>query len=201
MINTVDKMIVNKTIVDKTGENKRLFFALALPNALQQNIVQWRADNFSPEAGRPIAAANLHLTLAFLGEVSAAKAQILQQQAGRISQLGFNVALDDIGHWPGSGVIWLGCKNSPRGLLQLAQLLRSQAARSGCYQTPLPFHPHVTLLRGAVRPVALPAKTHNESFRVNHFSLYESVFARGRTRYNMVQSWPLVGSERRSDAD
>ncbi|MCB5303400.1 RNA 2',3'-cyclic phosphodiesterase [Yersinia bercovieri] len=196
MINTVDKMIV-----DKTRENKRLFFALALPNALQQNIVQWRADNFSPEAGRPIAAANLHLTLAFLGEVSAAKAQILQQQAGRISQLGFNVALDDIGHWPGSGVIWLGCKNPPRSLLQLAQLLRSQAARSGCYQTPLPFHPHVTLLRGAVHPVALPAKTHNESFRVNHFSLYESVFARGRTRYNMVQSWPLVGSERRSDAD
>ncbi|CQR23492.1 2'-5' RNA ligase [Yersinia enterocolitica] len=104
--------------------------------------------------------------------------------------------LDDIGHWPSSGVVWLGCKNPPRGLLQLAQLLRSQAARSGCYQTPLPFHPHVTLLRGAVRPVALPAKTQNESFRGDHFSLYESVFARGRTRYNVIQSWPLTGSSK-----
>ncbi len=142
MINAVDKTIVNK----------RLFFALALPDSLQQRIVQWRADNFPPEAGRPIAAANLHLTLAFLGEVSHAKAQVLQQQAGRISQSDFNVTLDDIGHWPGSGVVWLGCKNPPRGLLQLAQLLRSQAARSGCYQTPQPFHPHVSLFRGAIRP-------------------------------------------------
>lgn len=133
--------------------------------------------------------------LAFLGEVSHAKAQVLQQQAGRISQSDFNVTLDDIGHWPGSGVVWLGCKNPPRGLLQLAQLLRSQAARSGCYQTPQPFHPHVSLFRGAIRPVAIPAKTTNESFRADHFSLYESVYARGRTRYNMVQSWPLADSE------
>lgn len=194
MINVVDKNTVNKT------KPRRLFFALALPEDMQQNIVQWRADNFPPEAGRPIAAANLHLTLAFLGEVSAAKAQVLQQLAGRISQPDFNITLDDIGHWPGSGVIWLGCKNPPRGLLQLAQLLRSQAARSGCYQTPLPFHPHVTLLRGAVRPVAIPAKTANESFHASHFSLYESVFARGRTRYHLVQSWPLASSERTSDA-
>ncbi|HHH0144433.1 TPA: RNA 2',3'-cyclic phosphodiesterase [Yersinia enterocolitica] len=185
MINAVDKTIVNK----------RLFFALTLPDVLQQRIVQWRADNFPPETGRPIAAANLHLTLAFLGEVSHAKAQVLQQQAGRINQSGFNVTLDDIGHWPGSGVVWLGCKNPQRGLLQLAQLLRSQVARSGCYQTPLPFHPHVSLFRGAIRPVAIPAKTTNESFQADHFSLYESVYARGRTRYNMVQSWPLADSE------
>ncbi|AHM75688.1 RNA 2',3'-cyclic phosphodiesterase [Yersinia hibernica] len=189
MINTVDKTM-----------NKRLFFALDLPDTVQQNIVQWRAAHFPPDAGRPIAAANLHLTLAFLGEVSQAKAQILQQQAGRISQSGFHVTLDDMGHWPNSGVIWLGCKNPARGLLQLAQLLRSQAARSGCYQTPLPFHPHVTLFRAAIRPVAIPAKTTSESFRVDHFSLYESVFARGRTRYNIVQSWPLTSTHRTSDA-
>ncbi|EIS37690.1 putative 2'-5' RNA ligase domain protein, partial [Yersinia pestis PY-58] len=50
------------------------------------------------------------------------------------------------------------------------------------------------------RPVALPAKSGNETFQADHFSLYESVFARGRTRYNIVQSWPLAGSERKPDA-
>ncbi|WP_312181746.1 2'-5' RNA ligase family protein, partial [Pantoea sp. CTOTU46764] len=49
---------------------QRLFFALELPAPLQQQLVQWRADNFAAEAGKPVAAANLHLTLAFLGEVS-----------------------------------------------------------------------------------------------------------------------------------
>ena len=29
-------------------------------------------------------------------------------------------------------------------------MLRAQAARSGCYQSPQPFHPHITLLRDAV---------------------------------------------------
>jgi 2'-5' RNA ligase len=33
--------------------------------------------------------------------------------------------------------------------LQLANMLRAQAARSGCYQSPQPFHPHITLLRDA----------------------------------------------------
>lgn len=59
--------------VDELKRVRRLFFALTLPDAMQQEIVQWRAGHFSPEAGRPVAAANLHLTLAFLGEVSATK--------------------------------------------------------------------------------------------------------------------------------
>ncbi|WP_303393948.1 2'-5' RNA ligase family protein, partial [Klebsiella pneumoniae] len=53
------------------SEPKRLFFALELPSAVQKQIVQWRATHFPEDAGRPVAADNLHLTLAFLGEVSA----------------------------------------------------------------------------------------------------------------------------------
>ena len=60
-------------------ESKRLFFAIELPTPLQRQIVRWRADHFPPEAGRPVAAANLHLTLAFLGDVSAEK----QREIGR----------------------------------------------------------------------------------------------------------------------
>ncbi len=55
------------------SEPKRLFFALELPSAVQKQIVQWRATHFPEDAGRPVAADNLHLTLAFLGEVSAEK--------------------------------------------------------------------------------------------------------------------------------
>ncbi|MBF4651936.1 RNA 2',3'-cyclic phosphodiesterase, partial [Serratia marcescens] len=50
------------------SNSRRLFFALSLPDALQQQVIRWRAEAFAPEAGRPVAAANLHLTLAFLGE-------------------------------------------------------------------------------------------------------------------------------------
>ncbi|WP_343464321.1 RNA 2',3'-cyclic phosphodiesterase [Pantoea sp.] len=170
---------------------QRLFFALELPTALQQTLVQWRADNFPSEAGKPVAAANLHLTLAFLGEVSAATSQTLQQLAARIQQPGFTLDLDDAGHWPRPGVVWLGCQRAPRGLLQLASLLRAQAARHGCAQGTQPFHPHVTLLRHATSPVALPPRGFHWQLQVTHFALFASTYAQGRTRYKRLARWPL----------
>lgn len=174
------------------SEQKRLFFGIALPNEISQSVIQWRADTFPAEAGRPVAAANLHLTLAFLGEISDEKAGALKQLAGRIQQRPFTLTLDDAGHWPRSGVVWLGPKQSPRGLQQLAELLRSQAARSGCYQSPMPFHPHVTLLRNATQPVSLPPRNFSWPFRVERFALFQSVYARGRTRYQQLAEWALT---------
>ncbi|MDI7573940.1 RNA 2',3'-cyclic phosphodiesterase, partial [Cronobacter sakazakii] len=85
------------------SDQKRLFFALPLPADLQQQIIEWRAAHFAPDAGRPIAAANLHITLAFLGDVSAQKQRTLSELAGRIQQPGFTLTLDDAGHWPRGG--------------------------------------------------------------------------------------------------
>ncbi|WP_029591171.1 RNA 2',3'-cyclic phosphodiesterase [Franconibacter pulveris] len=173
------------------SESKRLFFALEIPGDIQQHIVRWRAEQFPVEAGRPIAAANLHITLAFLGDVSEEKQRILAAQAGRIAQPAFQLRLDDAGHWPRSRVVWLGPRQAPRGLLQLANLLRAQAARSGCAQSPQPFHPHVTLLRNAQHRVALPPPGFGWTFPVDAFVLYESLFEQGRTRYKPVDRWLL----------
>lgn len=176
------------------SDAKRLFFAIELPDEVQQSLIRWRADNFAPEAGRPVPAANLHMTLAFLGDISAEKQRALETLAGRIRQPGFILNLDDAGHWPRSRVVWLGTRRSPRGLLQLADMLRAQAARSGCYQSPQPFHPHITLLRDAQSVQAIPAPGFHWSVPVKAFVLYESSFARGRTRYTPLNRWTLTES-------
>ncbi|XTZ37661.1 RNA 2',3'-cyclic phosphodiesterase [Salmonella enterica] len=173
------------------SESKRLFFAIALPADIQTQIVHWRAQQFPPDAGRPIAAANLHLTLAFLGDIGKDKQRALEQLAGRIHQPGFTLALDDAGHWLRSRVVWLGSRQPPRGLLQLAEMLRAQAARSGCFQSPRPFHPHITLLRDASHAVTIPPPGFRWSFAVNEFVLYESQFVQGRTRYTPLNRWTL----------
>lgn len=174
------------------SESKRLFFAIEMPAPLQRQIVRWRADHFAPEAGRPVAGCNLHLTLAFLGDVSPEKQQALAAMAGRIRQPEFTLTLDDAGQWLRSRVVWLGTRQPPRGLLQLANMLRAQAARSGCYQSPQPFHPHITLLRDASHAVAIPPPGFHWSFAVKDFVLYESRFAGGRTRYTPLQRWTLT---------
>ncbi|MCZ3384372.1 RNA 2',3'-cyclic phosphodiesterase [Kosakonia sp. SOY2] len=173
------------------SEPKRLFFALELPADIQTQVVQWRAQQFPPDAGRPIAAANLHLTLAFLGEISAEKQRALEALAGRIRQPVFTLTLDDAGQWLRSRVVWLGSRQPPRGLLQLADMLRAQASRSGCYQNPQPFHPHITLLRDASHAVTIPPPGFHWSFPVTAFALYESQFIQGRTRYTQLHRWTL----------
>ena len=173
------------------SESKRLFFAIEIPAKIQKQLVQWRADNFPADAGVPVAAANMHITLAFLGEVSAEKQRALAAKAGRIRQPGFTLPLDDAGQWLRSRVVWLGTRQPPRGLLQLANMLRAQAARSGCYQSPQPFHPHLTLLRNAGQAVSIPAPGFHWDFPVTEFVLYESRYAGGRTRYTPLQRWTL----------
>lgn len=181
------------------SESKRLFFAIEPPAAIQRQIVRWRAGHFPAEAGRPVAAANLHLTLAFLGEVSAEKQRALVAMAGRIHQTGFSLNLDDAGQWLRSRVVWLGTRQPPRGLLQLANMLRAQAARSGCYQSPQPFHPHISLLRNTSHAVAIPAPGFSWTFTVDEFVLYESVFHQGRTRYTPLQRFTLSENPRNHD--
>lgn len=100
---------------------QRLFFALELPDSLQQQLVRWRAENFAEDDGKPVAAANLHLTLAFLGEVSSETSQKLQQLAARIVQPGFTLNLDDAGHWPRPGVVWLGCQRAPPRIIAVSE--------------------------------------------------------------------------------
>ncbi len=171
---------------------QRLFFALELPAMLQQQLVQWRADNFAADAGIPVAAANLHLTLAFPGTVNDKTCEQLQQLAARIAQPAFTLDLDDAGHWLRPGIVWLGCQRAPRSLLQLAGLLRAQAARLGCGQSAQPFHPHITLLRHATQGIALPPRGFHWRTRITHFALLSSSFYRGRTRYNVLTRWPLI---------
>ncbi|MCS2149105.1 RNA 2',3'-cyclic phosphodiesterase [Scandinavium manionii] len=173
-------------------EPKRLFFALELPDDVQQQIIHWRAANFPADSGRPVAAANLHLTLAFLGEVSADKQRALETLAGRIRQPGFTVDLNDAGQWLRSQVVWLGTRQPPRGLLQLANMLRAQAARSGCYQSPQPFHPHITLLRNTATAVPIPAPGFSWQVPISEFALYSSEYSRGRTRYTRLTHWTLT---------
>ncbi|EDU6438009.1 RNA 2',3'-cyclic phosphodiesterase [Salmonella enterica] len=173
------------------SEPKRLFFAIDLPDEARAQIIAWRAAHFASEDGRPVAAANLHLTLAFLGDVSSDKQRALAQLAGRIRQPGFTLHLNDAGQWLRSRVVWLGMRQPPRGLLQLANMLRAQAARSGCYQSPQPFHPHITLLRDASHVVAIPPPGFCWSFPVTSFALYASSYGQGRTRYAELQRWTL----------
>ncbi len=168
------------------------FFALTLPPKLQQQIVDWRVQNFPADNGYPIAKKQLHLVLAWLHQPTQQQITHLITQAQRIKSLPFQLSLNDAGYWPRSGQVWLSSQAAPRELLQLATLLRARAAQIGCVQPSLPFHPHITLLRQVLPPLALPRRDFNWHMTVSEFVLLSSIPGRATTQ--VEARFPLSAS-------
>ncbi len=100
---------------------KRLFFAIGAARADQRQIVRWRAGAL-PAKRAARCCSKPPPALAFSQATSAARNSALAAMAGRISQPGFTLTLDDAGRWLRSRVVWLGTRQPPRGLLQLANM-------------------------------------------------------------------------------
>ncbi|MCS5949537.1 RNA 2',3'-cyclic phosphodiesterase [Klebsiella pneumoniae subsp. pneumoniae] len=156
-------------------------------------MVQWRATHFPEDAGRPVAADNLHLTLAFLGEVSAEKQRALAALAGRLRQPGFTLTLDDAGRWLRSRVVWL--RNPPAAARPAAarqHVARSGGAQRRCYQSPQPFHPAYYPVARCSPGGADPGPRLSLDISGERVSCsMESSFSRGRTRYTALERYPF----------
>lgn len=84
--------------------------------------------------GRAIPAENLHLTLAFLGEVTLEAVPRLKDAVASVFEKSFDLVLDRTGCWPQSGIGWLGPSEAPDELIALHDRLvaiASQRARYG----------------------------------------------------------------------
>ena len=84
----------------------RLFFALPCPPDQAAAICQWRAGQTLP--GRPVPEANLHLTLAFLGEADETTQARLIAAAERQHCPPFSVHLDQTGWFQRAKAAWRG---------------------------------------------------------------------------------------------
>ncbi|BCL75481.1 RNA 2',3'-cyclic phosphodiesterase [Jeongeupia sp. HS-3] len=103
--------------------------------------------------GKPTSTANLHLTLAFIGQASVQTVQSLRQLIAGIDAPRFAIDLDIASDFKHGGIVWLGCSTPSPSLLVLADTLREALADGGVDFDPQPFAAHVTLLRKGT-PVA-----------------------------------------------
>jgi RNA 2',3'-cyclic 3'-phosphodiesterase len=140
-------------------ERWRCFVAVDLDDSLRGSLADvlasWRAD--PPTDGlRWVEPENLHLTLAFLGEVEPASipaiAEALRGVAARHGPR--SVPTGRLGAFPRPGsarVLWYAVGDPDGGLAALAA---SVTAALGLTATE-PFRPHITLARARRRPVDL----------------------------------------------
>ncbi|MFM1990741.1 MAG: hypothetical protein RJA99_3698 [Pseudomonadota bacterium] len=130
------------------------FFALLPPPPIRDALAALARTLPDVTGGRAEPAPRLHMTLLFLGPLPPGHEAALRA-AGDAAQRAtgpFEVALDHLGRFPGSDVVWIGPSEPPaRGLPALNAALRRACAGLPTRRPVGGFSPHVTLLRSAPR--------------------------------------------------
>jgi len=117
-------------------------------------------------------AAQMHLTLKFLGEFDAAHmAQLQEKLAGSCTAIGpIETAATTTGYFPpkaAARILWYGIEAAP-ALIQLARLVEDACASFGYAREKRPFSPHFTI--GRVRRDASPAELRTIQQALNAFA-------------------------------
>ena len=172
---------------DERPDRHRVFFALWPDDAIRAAISRATRDAVRLSGGRPIAKERLHVTIAFLGELTTAGLEVARG-VPPIPVGPFELTFDAIGVWPESKILWLAPSTMPDALGQLEERLWTALIERGFRGEERVYRPHVTLARRA-RPVELAVAP--VSFPVRDLALVES-FPDGRNvHYEVLERWAL----------
>jgi 2'-5' RNA ligase len=189
------------------AEPRRLFFALWPSQQLQEQMHGLARDLVRSGSARLIPAEKLHLTLAFLGSVDAARQACYEQAADAIRTGPFTLTLDEAGVWRRSGIVWVGTPRTPAPLLDLVRDLSIGLARCGHEPETRPFKVHVTVARNArghrhaargrlpesagVQAAAAVRAALPFEWAVDDFCLVQSQMLPDGARYQILKRWAL----------
>ena len=173
----------------------RLFLAISFPPAIRREFlaVQSRlrvcgyAGNFTKEE-------NLHVTLAFLGEIPAPRLPAIRRAMEQTPVTPFPLSFDHAGCFKQTGgeLWWIGAEGQP-ALFRLQRELCHQLRREGFVLEERRFLPHLTLARQyqAARPVN-PRRLLSTPIeaQVSQIHLMRSDRPGGRLTYTVLFSHP-----------
>lgn len=132
----------------------RAFIALEVPSGIHQAIEKKTAQlraRLNASLVRWVPAENVHLTVKFLGDVSPANMEMLEQMLTQeVSQhQPFEMGFGGLGAFPNPKrprVIWIGIQ-APPGLAALQHGIEAATATLGYSDEKRPFSPHLTIGR------------------------------------------------------
>ena len=166
----------------------RLFFALWPDPRVRAQLAHWGRELHARCGGRLVPPENLHLTLAFLGNVDEARVAQVEQAAGSVVPRAFSLVLDRPGYWARNRIAWAGAGVVATEWQTLVAQLHSALAGSNIGFDARGEVPHVTLLRDARAPRALPALPPID-WQVDAFVLVQSVTQASGSCYRIRRSW------------
>jgi RNA 2',3'-cyclic 3'-phosphodiesterase len=175
------------------GHSLRLFYALLPENGVRLALANLARDVARETGGRAARAENLHLTLAFLGNVPQERIAELAEIGARAAEAAapFPLTLDALGVFRDAGVAWAGPQAIPAGLRRVFDVLRASLRAAVLPTERRVFNPHVTLARRCHHGLAATVMEPLD-WRVESIALMASETLPEGARYRELASWPLA---------
>ncbi|PSJ41468.1 RNA 2',3'-cyclic phosphodiesterase [Zobellella taiwanensis] len=140
--------------------------------------------------GRRIPAAQLHLTLLFIGRLGHDDRAALLRRLARMPMPGFELVLDRLGCFPRAGVVWAGPSAPPAVLMTLAGAVELACRTLGQPRPHRAYRPHITLFRHCTTDTLPPMSP--LVYRPRELCLYHSELTAEGPLYHCLQRWPLT---------
>ena len=166
----------------------RLFFALWPPPKTAQLLAQWAHEVSRDTGGSPTASDKIHLTLAFLGDGDPEKAHAA---AAGVQGNRHALPVEHAHYWKHNKIVWVGPSVMPAALTALVGKLHAALKDHGFALEERPFAAHISLIRKARVPQALPPLPAVE-WPVDEFVLVRSRTSPKGSTYEPVQRFPLA---------
>lgn len=175
----------------------RLFTAIDIPAPIQDRLYQLGRQ---VHGGRAVPATQLHLTLAFIGEVEDHRLEPIRQALAAVAAPSFPLVLEGIGCFPPRGparIVWAGVRPQPR-LHHLHALIETALAVCGIGGDKRGYSPHITIAR-IKTPAAFDRSFLNrhatfatEEIAVPEFVLYSSRLTPQGAIHSVENRYPLT---------
>ena len=169
---------------------QRVFYALWPDDNVRAGLALAARQMHRRLHGRRTRDENLHLTLAFVGNVDGDDFERLRAVPASIATGSFDLVLDTWNCWPRQRIGWAGPASTPPQLEILANNLAQWLGGLGFQLDKRKFAPHVTLLRDA-QYAAMPEALQPIHWPVREFVLVRSQRLPRGSQYEVVARWPL----------
>jgi len=164
----------------------RIFFAVWPPPETARALAHWAREAQHRTGGKPTDEAKIHLTLAFLGEVSPEKAI---RAASKVQGSFHSLAIEQASYWRQNQIVWAGPREAPAPLQALFDRLSKELYREEFILERRPFAAHVTLIRKA-RAAPLPPLPALD-WPVREFLLVRSALSSKGSSYEPLERFTL----------
>lgn len=169
------------------GSQPRLFLALWPDDTIRKRIVT-RMARYSDLNAKWVKPDNIHLTLAFLGNVQAERVAKMIHVLSSLQFESFNLNVDYIYYVHRSRMLWLTASKPSTSLLTLVNSISQGLEECGFAREKRPFSAHVTLARKVPIKVSCQPTSIIE-WPISSYCLVESDTTQDSPVYHIRETW------------